>query len=166
MSSKLRFVSVLLVAALTVIAGSAMVAPRISAQAMQTFQSRQVNGATVNLGAITMNGAPPYTPLPAIAGWLPGSYPLTYTPAAGYYFVRWESSIPAITFSNPNMNPTTVTLAAGVSGGTITAVYQQIGQLVGGVVLPTNTFMSLTPYLALIGLVATVAVASRRKRVY
>jgi hypothetical protein len=36
---------------------------------------------------------------------------------------------------------------------------------VGGVVLPTNTFLVLTPYLTVIGLVATAAVAIKRKRV-
>lgn len=36
---------------------------------------------------------------------------------------------------------------------------------VGGVVLPTNTLTVLAPYLAVIGLVATAAVAVKRKRV-
>jgi hypothetical protein len=35
---------------------------------------------------------------------------------------------------------------------------------VGGVVLPTNTFMIFAPYLALIGLVATAAVAVKKRR--
>jgi hypothetical protein len=35
---------------------------------------------------------------------------------------------------------------------------------VGGVVLPTNTFVILAPYLAVIGLVATTAVAVRKRR--
>jgi len=35
---------------------------------------------------------------------------------------------------------------------------------VGGIVLPTNTYLTLAPYLAVIGLVATVAVAVKKRR--
>jgi len=35
---------------------------------------------------------------------------------------------------------------------------------VGGVVMPTNTFMALAPYLAMIGLFATAAVAVKKRR--
>jgi hypothetical protein len=151
---------------LIVAIGCSVLAPKANANGgtLYTFQSRQVNGATVNLGAITIDGAPSYTPLPAIAGWVPGSYSLTYIPAAGYYFVKWESSVPWITFSAPNVNPTTVTFPAAAGGGTITVVYQQVGLSVGGVLLPTNTFMILAPCFVVIGLVATAAVAIKRRR--
>jgi len=57
-------------------------------------------------------------------------------------------------------------LDAGCEARAITAIYQKIGlrAYVGGVVMPTNIFMILAPYLAVIGLVATAAVAIKKRR--
>jgi len=53
-----------------------------------------------------------------------------------------------------------------VSGATVQQIAQQTTttRAVGGVVVPTNTYMTLAPYLAVIGLVATTAGVAIKKR--
>jgi len=162
--SRERLIAVLLAATLIAVAGCSLLAPKANAQGFQiTIQSRQVNGATVNLGMVSWAGGVPFV-LPRTGGVGPGQVQIQYYPAAGYYFVKWESSTTQITFANINMNPTTVTLGTGAADGIITAVYQQAGLSVGGVILPANTYMTLVPYLVMIGLVATTAIAIRKRR--
>jgi len=159
MSSKVRFVSVLLVAALMVIAGSVMLMQKANAQQpIVTLDSKQDNGATVHLGTIDAYGIPGLL-LPNIAGAGPGNTIITYHPAPGYYFVRWETT-GGCSVTNVNSNPTTLTIE---TSGSATAIYSKTGTGVGGVTMPTNTLLVLAPYLALIGLVATAAVVVKRR---
>jgi len=169
MSSKLRFVSVFLVASLIVIAGSVVLMPKVSAQPayLVQFSSQQDNLATTNLG--TMQFGPPVNMLVGLPfGQIFGaiSCSLTYNPVAGYFFVSWQTT-GGVSVNNPNAQSTTLTIDGP---GTVTAVYKLPGSVapaaVGGVILPTSTLAILAPYLALIGLVAAsgVAVAVRRRR--
>jgi len=127
------------------------------------FKSRQLFGGSENLGLMQLEWIFPQ-PLPWSPNIAAGTYNLKYLPAAGYFFVRWETIAPAVTFSDPGANPTQVKFAAGAVGGTIVAVYQQTGLSVGGVLMPTNTSMVLAPYLAAIGLIATTAAIALKKR--
>ena len=64
---------------------------------------------------------------------------------------------------NPNAKSTTVFIPLITGSGTLTAVYRSERPIsVGGVIMPMNSLMTLVPYLAVIGLVATVAVKKRR----
>jgi hypothetical protein len=86
---------------------------------------------------------------------------VTYYPAAGYKFVRWESS--DLTIGDP-YSPSTTIEAAG-HAPVLTAIYQK-AQAVGGISTPINKIEILAPYIALAGLiiaVSTVYVIKRRQ---
>ena len=180
MLRKFRLVSVLLVAALMVVAGSAVLTPKANAANgfMVGFQSKEEGGGSTNLGIISFSGTLRFS-LPRAPSLVGGSGVVEYFPAPGYEFVRWESAgllviavtvggragaaAPAtpITFDDPKSARTTAKIEGD---GVIIAVYQRGRGYVGGVVLPTNTFMTLAPYLAVVGLVATTAVAIKKRR--
>jgi hypothetical protein len=162
MPSKFRLVSVFLVAMLMVVAGCSMLVRKASANGAQNNvngDSRQDSGATLNLGSMTVAGFQKNLPNAwALVG--SGSWSLAYTPAPGYYFVKWQVVGP-IVIADPNAQSTTFTLTGD---GTITAIYSNRPPSVGGVAVPTNTFMILAPYLAMIGLIATAAIAIKKRR--
>jgi hypothetical protein len=61
--------------------------------------------------------------------------------------------------------PAFLWVVSGSADLMIRAVVDLIGRgAVGGVVVPTNTFTVLAPYLAVIGLVATTAIAVKKRR--
>ena len=154
---KRYFVSLLLLATLVLVGSYAMLTPRANATGFRVdADSRQDNGATVNLGTITVAGLQKNLPN---AWTLVGdaSWSLVYTPAPGYYFVRWQTVGP-IVIANPNAASTTFTLTGD---GWITAIYSTTPPRasVGGVITSTNPLITLAPHLALIGLVATTGIA-------
>ena len=160
LSTRLRLTPVLLIATLAVVAGFSMQTAHAAIEV--TLNSRQYDGSTKNLGQMYLDGQGPYN-LPYGTRVLAGFHRVRFIPPAGFYFVKWESS--GVTTSNEESNPNDVTFPPG-NDPTITAVYQRNGlpAYVGGVVLPTNNLTVLAPYLAMIGLVATAAVAAKKRR--
>jgi hypothetical protein len=102
------------------------------------LKSGEDGGTTSNAGRITF-AAVAYSQLPAQVSKVAGSYSISYTPATGYIFVRWQAS-GAIVVTQSSSQSTT----AKVTGqGTLTAVYRK------GVVhrqpLPFGVALSLEP---------------------
>jgi hypothetical protein len=113
-----------------------------------------------------MDGQGPYN-LPYNTRVPAGDHKIRFIPPPGFYFVAWEVDGVYRPFEHTELN--LYGSAAGLGhpdDPTVTAIYQKIGQsaYVGGVVMPTNTFMILMPYLALIGLVAATATVAIKKR--
>jgi hypothetical protein len=79
--------------------------------------SREDNGASMNKGTITFDGA--VLSLPGDVMKVPGTYSVSYSPATGYTFVRWEKT-GAVSIYNPNSASTTVTVQLT---GSLKAVY-------------------------------------------
>jgi hypothetical protein len=85
------------------------------------LESRQDTGSSSHVGTITFDGQQ-YN-LPNDVAKLPSTYQAIYTPPPPYYdFYHWEVS-GSIAVSDPNANPTAVTVSGG--GGTLTAIYTQ-----------------------------------------
>ena len=163
MASKFRLVPVLLLAVLIVVAGCSMLTPKANAGIVISWSSQQDNMATQNLGTITLSPGDTFG-LPANLGLLGSTTPLTYNPAPGYYFVMWKIGGP-LSVANPYSQSTTLSIVAGSGEAIVAAIYSAHPPgSVGGIVLPTNTFMTFAPYLAMIGLVATTAAVAIKKR--
>ena len=170
MSAKLRLASVLLVAALMVVAGSSMLMPPVAAGArveLVELHSKQANGASSYIGhisAILLPNNPPVTIVfsgsKIVQTFATGMWTFLYVPASGFIFLRWDV-LGVGPISDLKSNPATF-IIVGESGAVIWAIYGVPG--VGGVIRPINTYMALTPYLAVIGLVATAAVAIKKRR--
>jgi len=158
MPSQYRFASVLLVAMLIVVGSVCLVVDKAYAVRHIYLRSREINDASTNLGAITVSGTT-YS-LPEHLTNPPVDFQITYTPASGFKFVKWEGD-EGVTFDNTYSQTTQAHI--GDSKYTIYAVYGS-WQWVGGVLLPTNTSPLLVPYLALIGLIATTAAVAVKKR--
>ena len=178
-SNRFRPVSVLLVTTLIAVAGYSILAPKADAVNgfMVGFQSKEERGGSTNLGIISFSSTLRFS-LPRAPSLVGGSGVVEYFPALGYEFVRWESTgidtsttvtfdgkagvvSGSITFDDPKSARTT----ANIQGdGVIIAVYQRGRGYVGGVVGPTNTYITLAPYLAVIGLVAVAATVAVKKR--
>lgn len=143
-----------------VLASWSTLTPKANGQGVVVvFNSKQDNLATTNLGTVTIGPPASYTGVLQFGIALnPLSYAITYNPAAGYYFVKWETT-GGSTVTNPNTQTTTL----NVDGtATVSAVYST--RAVGGVIIPTNTLAVLAPYLALMGLVVTTGVVVAVKR--
>jgi hypothetical protein len=106
--------------------------------------------------------------LPYTDSWLinsPLPYKLLYYPATeDYTFLRWE-----VTGGVSVTDAESWSSGMSCTGdGTLTAVYQYAPPSpVGGVVMPTNNFAIVTPWLAVIGLVGcvtAVAVVAKKRR--
>jgi hypothetical protein len=138
---------------------------KVNATVNVGFYSKQDNLATVNLGTVTIGPPVSNTYLLDVGvGLQLQNYAITYNPAAGYFFLRWETS-GQVSVSNTNTQTTTLTVTAGDINNKVQAIYTLSPRLVGGVIVPTNTLTVLAPYLAMIGLVtvaATVYVTKRR----
>lgn len=148
-----------LLVTLVVVGSVSVLIPKANAQGYDvTLESRQDNGATVNIGTITFASVT-YV-LPATAFTMSKTVLITYNPPLGYVFVRWEHSTD-VTLSDHNSQSTTATFTWAASS--LTAIYTR-NSSVGGVVAETNTLAVLTPYLVAIGLVATTAAVAVKKR--
>lgn len=165
MPSKLRLASILLVATLIVVAGCLMLVSKVNAQGgfKISLVSQHVAGTSSNLGTIVFNGVP-YTLPNSVSGT--ATYPITYNPVPGTYFVRWEftdlgGGPPTSYIKDPNSATTEVHVDSNLI---LRAIYGGTAASVGGVLLPTNAFMTLVPYLVAIGLVATAVVAVKKRR--
>ena len=164
MRSRLRLSHLVLVATLIIVAGSSIRTAHATVDI--TLNSRQYNGASVNLGQMLLDGQGPYN-LPYNTRVPAGNHKIRFIPPAGFYFVVWELDGVVRPFEHTELN--LYGSAAGLGhpdDPTVTAIYQKIGQsaYVGGVVLSTNTMTVLAPYLAVISLVATVGVIAVKKR--
>jgi len=161
--SRVRLLRVLLVATLMVVAGCSMLALKTNAQGYQLLlRGRHQDGVCSNVGTILVEGKP--YPLPAtlpITG--PAQWSIDYNPPAGTPgcdFVRWETE-GSLIVRNPQ-NKVNVLLVDGP--GTLYVVYRGTCCSVGGVITPTNPLIALAPYLAMIGLVATLPIAYAVKK--
>jgi len=87
---------------------------------------------------------------------------IQYVPEPGYFFHRWQTE-GEVAVSNPNANPTTMTIRGD---GALRVIYgrAQLPPSVGGLILPTNPFTALAPFVPVIGLLVTTAIAVNRKR--
>jgi len=166
----LRLISVVLVATSMVVAGCSMLMPAVMADYHGDFKSTEDTGVTSNLGKIRFADCTVPPPgdysLPQVglgvgSGTPPYTATITYLPASGYRFVKWGTSGGA-SVANPLSQTTVLTLTQG--GYTVTAVYQKGESSVGGVVLPANTSIALAPYLVMIGLVVTAAIAVKKRK--
>ena len=151
MLEKRYLIPLLLLTTLILVGSCSMLMRNASAQGFTlTIQSQQDNGATQNKGTVLIGGTS--SPLPKTMAFA-GSFNIEYTAAAGYVFVRWTTA-GGVSVSGAYNSATTVTVTAD---GTLTAIYKSS---VGGVVTPVSTLMVLSPYLALIGLVAATTIAA------
>jgi hypothetical protein len=152
----------LLVTFIVLISCSALL-PKAKAVTSIDLESRESNVASVNKGTITLAGKT-YS-LPSGLFEAPsGSFQITYNPASGFRFVRWETE-GGLSFDNSNSQTTTVNLQQETGEVTIIAVYE-FATPVGGVVLPTSKLEIVAPFAALAGLivaVSTVVVVKRRR---
>jgi len=156
-----RIVTLLLLGTLVVIANCSTLMPKANAIPTITLESRQSNDASTNLGTITLDGTT-YDPLPKDVLAISTDFQVTYNPASGFRFVRWENE-GIVSFDDPN-SQTTQAHIQDVGDVTIRAVYESIP--VGGIAIPVNKLAILAPYLALMGLVGavTAALAVRRRK--
>jgi len=163
--SRVRLVAVLLAAMLIAVAGCSLLAPKANAngRVKLTLTSRhETLSFCINLGKIDFRAMPATVySLPATVDAPFGEARATFIPPDGCEFVRWEITGEGNKLAEPNSVSTRVDI---MSTGTLTAIYRGGCCGVGGVVLPTNTYMTLAPYLAVIGLVAAAAVAVKRRR--
>jgi len=164
LSIKVRLASILLIVTLAVVAGYSMQA--VHAEVEITLGSRQFNWASMNLGQMYLDGQGPYN-LPYNTRVPGGKHVFRFIPPPGYFFVAWEVNGEFRPFENTPVHEYGPEAGLGHEGDpTIVAVYQRNGlpAYVGGVVLPTNTWAIFAPYLAMIGLVASAAVAAKKRR--
>ncbi len=153
-----RFTCTLLIlTALVVLTGCTLVTLDVHGALAINLQSS--GSSTPNIGTITVDGTT-YS-LSNVIGIGAGLHSIRYNPAAGWVFVRWESSGP-VTVSDVNAQSTQLTVAG--SDGVLTAVYGSAPATVGGVVLPYNPLTVLAPYLTAIDLVAVAATVYVTKR--
>jgi len=174
--TRVRLYPLLFIATLILIvtAGCSMRTANAAVEKDLALRSRQFNGATANLGQMYLDGQGPYN-LPHNTRVLSGVHSVRFIPPVGFYCAAIEVATPTDVYllfvfkSDP-------TSSGNLEGGgswdmseddpTVTAIYQKIGlpAYVGGVVLPTSSLTVFAPYLAVIGVVATVAVAVKKRR--
>lgn len=160
MMSRSRVVSVFLVAVLIALVGCSISAFRADAAIFRVaLGSRHEQYICFNLGTIVIEQTP--YPLPgAVALSDAQTYAIRFLNPTGCDFVSWEPT--GSVAIRDKKNPVSVLTVTGE--GTVTVVYNGICcRSVGGVV-PTNTYMALAPYLALVGLVATTIYIVDKKR--
>ena len=148
-----------------VVAGCSILAPKANANGpvklMLTSRHESVSGC-INLGKIDWTGIDTVYSLPVTVDASPFViYGATFIPPDGCAFVRWEITGAGNKLEDPNSVKTRVDIR---SAGTLTAIYRGGCCSVGGVVVPANTYLTLAPYLALIGLIVTAAVAAKKCR--
>jgi hypothetical protein len=157
LASRLRFVPLVLIATLIAVLGCSMLVRQVNASPLVSWYSRQDNGVTTNLGTIFVSKLGSTVSLPSTTNFNtnpPAVTDITFNAPPGYYFVKWETT-GSVIVANSNAQTTTLTINGD---GSVTAVYSNgSSPSVGGVITPTNTLLILSPYLALIGLVATAS---------
>jgi hypothetical protein len=122
--------------------------------------SLENNAATSNLGMINLWGSD-YS-LPQSNAPFSSPSTVTYYPAAGYNFVRWEGY--DLSIGDPSSQSTTIE-ALGQNAPVLTAIYERAPP-VGGISTPANKLEIIGPYLTLAVLivaVSTVYVIKKRK---
>ena len=160
MLSKSRAVSVLLMAVFIALISCSISAPTTNAAGFIKFRSKHMNSVSSNIGMIMLDGKPFPLPIDLNVGNVQ-EHPISFIlSVAGCEFVMWEVE-GGVTVRDPRAQTTMLTAGGD---GTLTAVYKGICGPVGGAVLPTNTYITLAPYLALIGLIVTAAVAVKKRR--
>lgn len=147
-----KLMSLLLLTVLVGVSGCFMEVPKANAGFDLPLASRQDNAATSNMGTIIFDGVPHGLP-DTVGVSVPSTHSIEYEPAAGYLFLRWEST-GGVSVSQPGSQSTTISVS---DSGTLTAIYG-LSQPVGGVVTPANTVAVFAPYFALLGAIAAVAV--------
>ena len=133
-----------------------------------SLESRHESGATSNLGTITFDSIGYALPTSFQTPYF--NHPITYNPAPGYSFVRWEVVItdddgpPSSYVGDPNAQTTYVHVDSSII---LRAIYSGEGsrtpsgqRYVGGEVFSANKLAVLSPYVALIGLAGVVASAA------
>jgi hypothetical protein len=93
------------------------------------LNSIQDNVATTNKGTITINVTETHSLHDYDYFWADVEHQITYAPEEGYAFVRWETGG---TSEVDDPNSQTTTLTTHDESGSLTAVYREISQLVGG----------------------------------
>jgi len=169
MLGKSRAISVILVATLIALVGCSISAFRTNANG--TFnvrlRGRHQNRGCHDIGNIEIDYEP--YKIPTTLAVASGQHALSAGILRGCEFVMWEVE-GQLGVSNPNAMETKLTVNGD---GTLRVVYRDRGTIetccpewrgVGGVVVPTNAYMTLAPYLAVIGLVAVAATVAAKKR--
>jgi len=156
-----KIVALLLLGTLVVLASCSALIPKANAVTWIILESRQSNDMSTNLGTITL-ASTTYTLPNGLQD--PGvDFQITYNPASGFRFVRWENE-GLVSFDDAGSRTTLARVLTDVGDVTIRAVYESIP--VGGIAIPVNKLAILAPYLALMGLVGavTAALAVRRRK--
>jgi len=142
-----------------VLACHQIVVPVANTVSVVDLGSLEENAATSNLGIINLWGSD-YS-LPQSNAPFSSPSTVTYYPAAGYKFVRWEGY--DLSIGDPSSQSTTIE-AVGQNAPVLTAIYQSEATAVGGISTPINKLEILTPYLALAGLIIAVSAVMIKKR--
>ena len=155
--SFVRFIVLSILLPFAVLACHQAVVPVGNTIGLVDLGSLEENAATSNLGMINLWGSD-YS-LPQSNAPFSSPSTVTYYPAAGYKFVRWESS--DLLIGDPYSPSTTIEAAGHVP--VLTAIYQR-APAVGGISTPTNKLEIIWPYLALAGLIAAISAVYVIKR--
>ena len=148
--SFLRFIILSILVPVAVLACNQIVVPAGNTIGVVDLGSLEENAATSNLGMINLWGSD-YS-LPQSNAPFSSPSTVTYYPAAGYKFVRWEAY--DLSLGDP-YSPSTTIEATG-HAPVLTAIYQR-ASAVGGISTPTNKLEIIWPYLALAGLIAVIS---------
>ncbi len=148
--SFVRFIVLSILVPIAVLACNQIVVPVGNSVGAVDLGSLEDNAATSNLGMINLWGSD-YS-LPQSGAPFSSPSTVTYYPAAGYKFVRWESS--DLSVGDPYSPSTTIEVTG--QAPVLTAIYQSLGA-VGGISTPINKLGVLTPYIVLAGLIAAVS---------
>jgi len=160
MRSNSRAVSVFLVATLIAVAGCSISAFRTDAATFNVLlRARHADLLCFDIGTIVVENTPHNIPTTvAVAAYQQVRIRFLLVP--GCDFVAWEVEGSLDVRDKKSLD----TFLTANGDGTLRVVYRgTCCRYVGGVV-PTNTYMALAPYLAVIGLIATAAVAVRKRR--
>jgi len=163
MRSNSRAVSVLLVAILIALVGCSISAFRTDAQTTYRvlLRAKHQDLLCFDIGTIVVESRPYVVPTTLAVDPAQNRLRITAVLVPGCDFVMWELEGPLVVRSTKELD---TLLTVNGDGGTLRLVYKgTCCRYVGGVV-PTNSYMALAPYLAVIGLIATAAVAVRKRR--
>ena len=158
--SVVRFIVLSILVPVAFLACQQIVVPVANTISLVDLGSLEDNAATSNMGIINLWGSD-YS-LPQSNAPFSSPSTVTYYPAGGYKFVRWEAA--DLSIGDPYSPSTTITTTGHVP--VLTAIYQREATAVGGISTPANKLYILTPYIALAGLIAavsTIIIIKKRK---
>jgi len=160
MLGKLRIVSIFVVATLIVVAGCSILAKANGPTYNVRLRARHQDLVCYDIGTIVVDAVP--HPVPSTFAVASGvDHPIDFVAPAGCDFVMWEVE-GGVFIRGAVGAPKAAMYVTG--DGTLRVVFRGICcRSVGGVV-PANPYMILTPYLAMVGLVATTAAVIVKKR--